>query len=72
MTRDEHLEYAKKRALEYIDKGDFKMAYPSIVSDLSRCPELKDHSHIKMGIMMLMNGLLDSAESMRVFIEGFR
>ena len=43
MTRDEHLEWAKARALEYIDKGQVTQALASILSDLTKFPGLMRH-----------------------------
>jgi hypothetical protein len=36
MTRQEHLDWCKKRALEYADRGDVAQAITSIGSDLHR------------------------------------
>ena len=43
MTRDEHLEWAKKRALAYLDAGDALQGITSMLSDLTKHEELKDH-----------------------------
>ena len=37
MTRQEHLERCKKRALEYVDQGDFPNAYASMASVINFC-----------------------------------
>jgi hypothetical protein len=36
MTRSEHIGWAKKRALEYLDAGDLQQACASMVSDLGK------------------------------------
>lgn len=36
MTREEHLEWAKLRALEFMDSGDHMAAMSSIISDLNK------------------------------------
>ena len=41
-TRAEHLEWAKKRALEYCDRGQLQRALDSLISDLSKHPETQD------------------------------
>lgn len=41
MTREEHLEWAKNRALEYVDLYDLPNALASMLSDLSKHPELQ-------------------------------
>jgi hypothetical protein len=71
MTRDEHLAWAKKRALEYLDVGDLMNAFTSMGSDLSKHPDLK-----KIGAMMFPVGMLyvmrHDARQLRSWIEGFR
>lgn len=71
MTREEHLQWCKKRALEYCDKGDVSNAFSSMASDLKKHPETANHSGIEMGTLMLMGGLLSAPEEMRKFINGF-
>lgn len=71
MNRTEHLDWCKKRALEYVDAGDVTQAYTSMVSDLSKHPETEDHAAIQLGMMMLISGHLSTSEKMREFINGF-
>lgn len=72
MTRAEHLQWCKDRALEYIDKdGDIQNAWASMVSDLGKHPETAGHVAITLGMMQLMGGMLSTAPEMRHFIEGF-
>jgi hypothetical protein len=39
MNRQQHLEWCKTRALEYLDSGDITGAYSSFLSDMSKHPE---------------------------------
>lgn len=71
MTRGEHLAAAKDRALEYVAQGDLPSAYASLMSDLSKHPELRDHSGIQLAGMLMLGGHLSTAHQMRTFIEGF-
>lgn len=71
MTRAEHLAWAKERALEYVDHGDLVSASASMGSDLSKHPELADHAGIKLMMLHMMAGLLNTPADMRHFIEGF-
>lgn len=69
MTRAEHLEWAKERAREYLDKGDYGDAWASFVSDQRKHPELcYDHFLLSMGMRHVMSG---NAVEVRKFIEGF-
>lgn len=71
MNRQEHLEWCKRRALEYVDINDLSQAYASMASDLRKHPETEKHSAISLGLMLLMNGHLGTQDKMRKFIEGF-
>ncbi len=71
MNREEHLEWCKKRALEYVDADDCPQAYASMASDLRKHPETERHAAIGLGMQMMMAGLLDKPSDMRKFIEGF-
>lgn len=70
LTRKEHIEWAKKRALELCDKGDLVNALASFVSDMARNPETVDHPCMKLGIALSIAGKLSTQEEIRNFIEG--
>ena len=73
MTQDEHLEWAKKRALEYLDAGDTRNAFTSMLSDLCKHPELENHAGTRIGAaFMLLPGWMDNREEVRRWIVGFR
>ena len=65
------MEWSKKRALEYLKKGDVANAYASMASDLNKHPETRDHPAIALGMQLMLIGDLASPEKMRKFIEGF-
>lgn len=69
MTRQEHLDWAKRRALEYVDQGELQDAISSMMSDLGKHDELRDHPGIVLGLVELIFGL--TPERTRYFIEGF-
>lgn len=70
-TREEHLQWAKQHALEYLDRGDITNAIASMGSDLMKHDELKQisMSMCSIGLFYIMNNDLDGA---RRWIEGFR
>ena len=70
MTRQEHLEWCKQRALEYVDAGNIGDAWASMVSDLKKHEETSNHRAIELGTMMIMGGHLSSPAKMREFILG--
>lgn len=71
-TREQHLEWCKKRALEYVDAGDLHQAFASMGSDLGKHEGTAGHSAMQIGMMMLLGGQLNTPEAMRKFINGFR
>lgn len=71
MNRQEHLDWAKERALKYCENGDWVNAWASFVSDMSKHDELKNHVALELGAMQVFGGLISDTPSMRHFIEGF-
>ena len=69
-TREEHLAWCKKRALEYIGHGgDLKDAVVSMLCDLSKHPDTA-----RVGEDLGMIGILEiqrGPEAVRRWIEGF-
>lgn len=70
-TRQEHLAWCKRRALEYVAMGDNNQAFASMSSDLRKHKDTANHAAIELGMMLLMAGHLNSPQEMRKFIEGF-
>jgi len=50
MTRDEHLKWAKARAMEYAERGELVNAINSLLSDLRKHDELRHHPGILLGL----------------------
>lgn len=71
MTRAEHMEWCKQRALEYVERGEFDQAVASMSSDLGKHPETENHAGIQLGFIELMSGQLKTVEDCRKFINGF-
>ena len=71
MNKKEHLEWSKKRALEYVDAGNLALAYSSMVSDLNNHEELADHPSIELGMQLIIIDELDTPDKMRKFINDF-
>jgi len=71
MNRQEHLQWAKERALEYVKNGDTQNAFLSMQSDMSKHEELANHLGLQMGTMLLMGGNLKTESEMANWIEGF-
>lgn len=71
IKRSEHLDWCKKRALEYVAVGNLSEAYSSMVSDLQQHSETADHVGIELGMLQMMGGMLKSDHDMRNYINGF-
>ena len=71
-TRDEHLAWCKQRALAYADAGNISDAVASMGSDLEKHPETAGHAGTKLGIGLLIAGLMTDREECRRWINGFR
>lgn len=69
-SRQEHLEFCKKRALEYLDQGDVVNAIASMLSDLSKHEETKGIGE-KLSPLGMMYAMDRDLSSTRRFIEGF-
>ncbi len=54
MTRQEHLEWCKKRAHEYVNKGDLLNGVTSMMSDLGKHPELAKSAGGALGMLGLL------------------
>lgn len=73
ITGDEHLESAKKRALEFLDAGDPAQAFTSMLSDLREHPDTENHAGIRIGVgFMMLPGWISNSVEVRRWIVGFR
>lgn len=70
MTRQEHLDWAKQRALEYARQGDIQQAVASMLSDLRKHPELERHAGGDLGMMLLLSGNMRDARECEKWITG--
>lgn len=52
MTREQHLQWAKQRALEYADRGEMVNAFASLGSDLNKHDGTRNHAGIKIGMQL--------------------
>jgi hypothetical protein len=73
-TRDEHLEWCKQRAREYLDRGELADAVASMGSDMDKHPETKMADE-KIGMLMYVAMIRiteGDARGVREWVEGFR
>jgi hypothetical protein len=70
-ARQEHLEWCKERALEYVAAGDVQQAFSLMASDLNKHPETAGHTGALLGAQLMLNGYLETPAEMRKWIKGF-
>jgi hypothetical protein len=69
---DEYLEWAKKRALAYLDEHDPAQAFTSMLSDMTKNPRFENHVGNRMGIgLMMVPGWISNPVEVRRWIEGY-
>jgi hypothetical protein len=74
LSRAEYIEWAKGRALEYVDSGDSVLDIASLVSDLNKREDTKKAAGLAMIHGMIEVSLAkkrSGAGAVRKFIEGF-
>ena len=71
VTRKEHMDWCKKRSHEFLESGDTKNAFTSMISDLSKHSETRSNPAIMLGMNMFSGGMLDKKDEMKKFINGF-
>lgn len=71
MTRTEHLQWAKDRAMEYLHEGNLINAVASMGNDLCKHDELKNHVAIPLGMQLLLLGDFDKKALITRWIQGF-
>jgi hypothetical protein len=75
-TREQHLQWCKKRALALIGGGSQKEiseAYASMLSDLGKHPDTSSsvETAFMLGTPLSLGGHLSTKEKMEEFINGF-
>lgn len=71
MTRSEHLQWCKDRAIEYIHSGDIQQGITSMMSNLSKHPDTKNHIGIEIAMGLMMIRTLNNRTAAEKFINGF-
>jgi endonuclease III len=72
MNRQEHLQWCKDRAMEYVKAGDFSSAVASMLSDLGKHKETEASSRgllAQLGMLELMSN--PTKERIEKYIKGF-
>ena len=71
MTRAEHIAWCKKRALEYVDRGQINDGLTSMMSDMSKHPETSSSTLDNLTVQLMLIGALSTIANARRHIEGY-
>lgn len=72
MTRAEHLQWCKDRAMVYVQAGDNAQALASMCSDLDKHPETRAPASLnQLALQLMMGGWLETKEAMARWIQGY-
>src|ERR1044072_5501294 len=71
-TRDEHLAWAKQRALDYLDRSDLVNAVASMCSDLQDHKDFEPSEIAYLTASAVIHVQRNDAAGVRRWIEGFR
>lgn len=67
-TREEHLQWCKDRANQYLNQNDISQGISSMLSDMSKHPETDTEFCKVLGFEALMSNDLNKAKK---FVNGF-
>ena len=72
-TRQEHLDFCKQRAMEYVERNDLLNAVTSMMSDLTKHPETKSVGDALSGLGLLaaMQAQQGDRDAVIRYIKGF-
>lgn len=73
-TRQEHMQFCKDRAMEYVKEGNLLEAVTSMMSDLGKHPETASSaggSCAVLGILALQQAQAGDTDGVVRFIQGF-
>ena len=72
MTREQHLQWCKSRAFEYLDQGNIPLAMASFSTDMSKHRETMGNIEMVEGMQRFVEGQLTTPADMRKYIEGVK
>jgi hypothetical protein len=71
LTRAEHLQWCKDRALEYVELGDLETAILSMQSDIKKHPETTLEQSIEVALLQILFSQPRTAANVRHWIQSF-
>jgi hypothetical protein len=71
-TKEDHIAWMKKRAIELVQANNLVGALNSISSDLQKHPQTIGHPAVELGTQLYISGNLETPEKMIKFIEDIK
>lgn len=67
MSRTEHVNWCKQRALEFVNEGDLKNAFTSMCSDMTKHTETKQYADTLalLGTLLMQAGKLNTQAELK-------
>jgi hypothetical protein len=69
--REDHVEWCKSRAREYLKEGDLTSAVASMLSDMQKHPETDTPALTAVGLVGIMEAANGNQQGVERFIDGF-
>lgn len=71
-TRQEHLQFCKDRAMEYVKEGNLLEAVTSMMSDLGKHPETTATGALAaLGLLAMQQAQAGDVDGVKRYIQGF-
>ena len=72
-TRQEHLQFCKERAMEYVNRGELLEGVTSMMSDINKHPETADKGGVlaALGLMACQQAQAGDRAGVVRYIQGF-
>lgn len=71
-SASEQIEFARYRALQYVERGDLRNALSSLRSDLNKHPKTSQHPAITDSVAEQIEGRLNQPLEVRRYIENLK
>lgn len=74
MTRAEHVQWCKERAMEYVEQGDLLNGVTSMMSDMTKHPETKESGQgvlAMLGVLAMQQAATGDRDGVVRYIQGF-
>jgi hypothetical protein len=71
ISREDHLQQSKDRALALVEQGDFDQAIASMISDLKKHPQISIHPKVEQALLISILFKRPDKRELIKWINGF-